>query len=342
MLWPGNGWLPQAPRGGEGGDERWLITYADMITLLLVLFIILYSMANTDLEKFQAMAESLREGFGATTRGGAQGAGDGGGGSPIFDTSGGGTSPLTLFPENQTPISIFDFQEMLAGLTEGATGSAGAEGEFARALEEIVQQAIAEAERAGIDMGDLPAGIDVEFNERGIRIIAYPTQLWFESGSARLLPAGRAYIEALAIPLSRLRNRIEVQGHTDNVPINTATYPSNWELSAGRAGSVIRYLQQLGIPAERLQAAGYADTKPVATNETRQGRAQNRRVEILVLREEYETLAPPAAQAIPPAESAEPAAEAEATAEPPAETEGEPEPGAAPAELETTAETGGH
>jgi chemotaxis protein MotB len=287
---PHFGWLPEAPRGSGGGDERWLITYADMITLLLVLFIILYSMANTDLEKFQAMAESLREGFGATAPGAAEGI-QGPGGSPIFDTSGGGESPLTLFPENQTPISIFEFQQMLAGLTEGGR-AAGEGGELAQAIEAIVEQAMAEARRAGIDIGDLPAGVDVEFNERGIRIIAYPTQLWFESGSARLLPAGHAFLEALAGPLKRLTNRIEVQGHTDSVPINTVVYPSNWELSAGRAGSVIRYLEQLGLPPERMQAAGYADTMPVASNDTRQGRARNRRVEILVLREEYETFAP--------------------------------------------------
>jgi len=290
---------PQAPQGNEGGDERWLITYADMITLLLVLFIILYSMANTDLEKFQALAESLREGFGATSA--TSGANVG---SPIFDTSGGGDSPLELFPENQTPISIFEFQEMLSGLEElggpeaGDAGDLSPQGELAQELEGIVERAIAAAEAGGIDMGDLPAGISVEFNERGIRIVAYPTQLWFASGSAVLKPVGREYVRALAGPLSQLRNRIEVQGHTDDRPINTATYPSNWELSAGRAGSVIRYLQQLGIPPERLQAAGYADTKPIADNATRQGRAMNRRVEILVLREEYEQLGPvqPAAE----------------------------------------------
>jgi len=304
MWMPFSGLAPDAPRGSGGGDERWLITYADMITLLLVLFIILYSMANTDLEKFQAMAESLREGFGATAPSAAEGV-QGPGGSPIFDTSGGGESPLTLFPENQTPISIFEFQQMLAGLTEGGRAT-GAGGELAQAIEAIVEQAVAEARRAGIDVGDMPAGVDVEFNERGIRIIAYPTQLWFESGSARLLPAGRAFIEALAEPLKRLSNRIEIQGHTDNVPISTAAYPSNWELSAGRAGSVIRYFEQLGVPPERMQAAGYADTKPVATNDTRQGRAQNRRVEILVLREEYETFTPPAVGPSPSAPEAAP------------------------------------
>jgi chemotaxis protein MotB len=253
------------------------------------------------------MAESLREGFGATAPSGAEGL-QGPGGSPIFDTSGGGESPLELFPENQTPISIFEFQQMLAGLTEGGR-AAGAGGELAQAIEAIVEQALAEAQRTGLDLGDMPAGVDVEFNERGIRIIAYPTQLWFESGSAQLRPAGRAFIEALAGPLTRLSNRIEVQGHTDSVPINTVVYPSNWELSAGRAGSVIRYLEQLGLPPERMQAAGYADTMPVASNDTRQGRARNRRVEILILREEYEAFAPPAVSSGAAEPDAEPATE---------------------------------
>lgn len=300
MRMPVFGWLPEAPRGAGGGDERWLITYADMITLLLVLFIILYSTANTDLEKFQAMAESLRKGFGATTKSRPEGV-QGPGGSPIFDTSGGGQKPIELFPENQTPINIFEFQRMLSGLS--AQAAVGEGGELAQQIKGIVEQAVAEAQRAGVDLGDLPAGVEVEFNERGIRIIAYPTQLWFQSGSAQLLPAGRAFLEALAGPLKRLSNRIEVQGHTDNVPISTATYPSNWELSAGRAGSVIRYLEQLGIEPDRMQAAGYADTMPVASNDTRQGRAKNRRVEILVLREEYEKLQGPPAEAAPAAQS---------------------------------------
>lgn len=327
-----------APAGEEGGSERWLITYADMITLLLVMFIVLYSTANTDLEKFKALAESLTSGFGATaagTRGGT--AGGAAGGDPIWDTSGGGASPLQLFPEKQTPIEIFQFAEMLEGM--------GEEGGFMEELQGLVEEAAARAAEAG--MAELGAGIEIEYNERGIRIIIFPDQILFRSGSAQLLPEFKAILDKLFVPISRLSNRIEIQGHTDSVPINTATYPSNWELSAGRAGAVIRYFQSKGLPPARLQAAGYADTMPIASNDTRQGRQRNRRVELLVLREESEPLArwqqergleSTGAVAEPPG-VAEPTDTAPVESQPkPAEAESaaEPEDEAAPAEEQPT------
>lgn len=327
-----------APAGEEGGSERWLITYADMITLLLVMFIVLYSTANTDLEKFKALAESLTDGFGATAAGARGGAAGGAaGGSPIWDTSGGGDSPLQLFPENQTPIEIFQFAEMLQGM--------GEEGGFMEELQGLVEEAAARAAEAG--MADLGAGIEIEYNERGIRIIIFPDQILFRSGSAQLLPDFKAILDKLYGPISRLSNRIEIQGHTDNVPINTATYPSNWELSAGRAGAVIRYFQALGLSPERLQAAGYADTMPIAPNDTRQGRQRNRRVELLVLREESEPLARwqqerglesagEATVIAEPAAAEEQAVGSETTEEAPVEPQPEPEgaEAAEPAEAE--------
>lgn len=275
--------LPQVPVGAEGG-ERWLITYADMITLLLVMFIILYSTANTDLEKFKALAESMAEGFGATSTSGATSGKSSGteqGTSPVYDTSGGGDKPVELFPENQTPIEIFDFAQMLEGTGDGNG--------LAAQLEQLVEQAAREA--AG-ELQGLGAKAEVSYNERGILISIFPDQILFDSGSARLKPGFKAILAQLAPSLARLPNTIEVAGHTDNLPISTGVYPSNWELSAARAGAVIRYLGLSGIPAARLAAAGYAETRPVATNTTRQGRARNRRVELLVLRAAGDRLPP--------------------------------------------------
>ena len=381
--------LPQVPQPSEGGDERWLITYADMITLLLVLFIILYATANTDLQKFQALAEAIAKGFGATEESLSNRQGEGGA-SIVFDTSGGGTKPVELFPEDQIPISIFDFAQMLgsvggdeAGGAAGDAAGAGqaAQGNLGRALADLVGEAIAEARAGGElpegiapggitpemgpqagdqgrgpqtpgqgqnqgetgageltpgqgaspgdqglgeltpgqgaspgdqgqgqlqpgqgmnrgetgagelsnvgrgqDIRDLGAGIEISYNERGIVISIFPDQILFDSGSAHLKPAFKKILDALSDPLNRLPNLIEVDGHTDSVPINTFTYPSNWELSAGRAGSVGRYLISQGLSPERLRVAGYADTRPVDSNETVNGRSRNRRVEIIVLR----------------------------------------------------------
>jgi len=299
--------LPQAPQCGHGGggSERWLITYADMITLLLVMFIVLYAFANTDLKKFEALARSLAEGFGATAP--AMGATDSKaagaeqGSSPVFDTSGGGTSPVQLFPENQTPIKIMDFAEQLTGTEQGG-------------LREQLQQAVAEATKAaGIDVGNLKGQVEVSYNERGIVISIFPDQILFDSGSARLKPGFKSILNVLGPQLKRLPNSIEVDGHTDSVPINTASFPSNWELSAARAGAVIRYFEALGLDSAKLSAAGYADTRPVDVNTTNDGRLRNRRVEIIVLRGEQEKLPQlpadrlggSAEQAQPPATGAE-------------------------------------
>lgn len=296
--------LPQAPSGGEG-SERWLITYADMITLLLVMFIILYATANTDLAKFKALAESLATGFGATsasTASSGQSTGTEHGASPVFDISGGGTTPIELFPENQTPIQIMDFAKMLEGTGEAA----GAGGGLKQQLEQLVAAA---AQAAAGELQGLGAKIEVTYNERGIVISIFPDQILFDSGSARLKPGFMAILDTLAPQLARLPNSIEVDGHTDSVPISTAAFPSNWELSAARAGAVIRYLATRGLKPAQLSAAGYADTRPVDTNATREGRARNRRVELIVLRGSGELL--PAAPKTPAVDNNSAAAQQE-------------------------------
>jgi chemotaxis protein MotB len=179
-----------------------------------------------------------------------------------------------MFPENQVPVQIFEFQRELRS-------DSGAQGELVKEIKQVLEQA---AQQAGVEMQGLKADVVVDFNERGIRISIFPDQILFDSGSAQLKPSFMQILGKLAEPLRGLPNQIEVQGHTDDQAINTAAFPSNWELSAGRAGAVIRYFEKLGLKPDRLQAAGYADTRPIDSNATRQGRARNRRVEIIVLR----------------------------------------------------------
>lgn len=289
-------WLPPQDHGhGGGGAERYLITYADMITLLLVLFIILYATANQDLEKFKALSQSLSEGFGATVRTEAEAINDEGtdaGTSPVADTSGGGMSPLQMYPANQSPVEIFKFAQQV---TEGGEGSLRSE------LEELVAAA---ARAAGAELQGSSASVEVGYNERGLVITIQPDQILYDSGTAVLKSGFKAILDKLVPFLKDLPNRIEVHGHTDNIPISTAQFPSNWELSAARAGSVIRYLVSQGLAAERLAAGGYADTRPVADNATREGRSRNRRVEIVILRQAAEGSAaePPEPQGLPQAQ----------------------------------------
>ncbi|MEP0815294.1 MAG: flagellar motor protein MotB [bacterium] len=247
-------------KAGEhgGGHERWLITYADMITLLMVMFVVFFAMAQVDLKKFAAAAKSLREGFGASKPVSTVGAADK---IPVFDTPGGETVLEGAGGEGGiTPVDIFEF---------GRLGS------------EIEEEIKGKLREAGLEASN----VQVDYNERGIVITISPDNILFDSGKASLRPEFVKILDTIGPKLKDLPNQIQVEGHTDSVPINTAQFPSNWELSAARASSVIRYFERAGwIKSDRLAASGYADSRPVDTNATPEGRARNRRVEIVILR----------------------------------------------------------
>lgn len=227
-------------------DERWLITYADMITLLMVFFIVLYSMANTDLKKFAQVAESMRVafnvvGFGSNT------------GAVLGDSAGGRASgrAAPIFPELSPQQR--DFVAVSSELTAFAveTGSTG--------------------------------DISVNMNMEGV-IISLSEGLVFEPGSAELRPESMAVLSEIARILRTIDNSVRIVGHTDNVPTNSPLYPSNWELSVARAVAIVRYLvEEEGIGPERLLPAGQAEFKPLVPNNSRAGRATNRRAEIVII-----------------------------------------------------------
>jgi chemotaxis protein MotB len=135
---------------------------------------------------------------------------------------------------------------------------------------------------AGLPLDQLGSHIQVLVNERTISF-RISSEILFASGEAGLTQAGQMVLSRL-LPVFRYaaQHRIVVEGHTDNVPIQTARFPSNWELAAGRAGSVVRYLDSQGVAPERMRAIGYADTRPISPNDTPAGRASNRRVEIVL------------------------------------------------------------
>jgi chemotaxis protein MotB len=275
-------YIPQAPAGNEGGDERWLISYADMITLLTVVFIILFSMSNIELEKFKALSESMTDGFGATKKSTSldpnpDGLGEDPSTTPIdFNTISGGQSPGILFPEFQTPIQVFRFRRIM----EGTDGEKGLLDKLRDLLEE-------ESRRQGAALAsefEHDERVSMHFTERGIVLTFKDDQLLFDSGAAELRPVFRQLLQRLNLELGKLPNSIEVLGHTDNIPIASSRFPSNWELSAARAASVARFLVSDGLPSDKVSVAGYADTRPLEPNVSAHGRAVNRRVEIVILR----------------------------------------------------------
>lgn len=259
-----------AELGDGGGDpfaepeehenhERYLITYADMITLLMALFIILFAIGQVDQDKFDAFRGGLHEAFDNPLLPGA---------GSILDTSGDDPVPVGLPAE--------------PGM-DGPTGRGprGAEGFLAGHVSLEEAGALAGELEALLDEQGLDPVTDVHVESEGIVVSIDTDGLVFASGSASLLPTGEAVVARLGPPLAALTNDIVVQGHTDSVPMTGGT--TNWELSAGRAAAVLHRLTASGVSPDRLSMAGYADTRPIASNDTAEGRAANRRVDIVVV-----------------------------------------------------------
>jgi chemotaxis protein MotB len=252
--------------------ERYLLTYADMITLLMALFIILFAIGQTDIAKFKRFQTGLQKEFGAPALDGGNGVLDG--------------SQLPADPDVSAALAyvnagLTDPSTLATGGPEAGNGQGdggGSPWQVTPANADYVAEVLEEhIEDAGIPMGQ----VDVRTDERGVVIVLQTDGVTFRSGSWTLEPNGLALLDALSGPLSTLLNRIIVEGHTDDQPMNAGGI-TNWELSGFRAASVVRELERLGIPSTRMRLGGYGDTRPIADNATPEGRAANRRVEIVL------------------------------------------------------------
>ena len=242
-------------------DERWLLTYADMLTLLVALFIVLWSMSQVDTKKFEGVKNSLAEAFSNKIQTG---------GSSVMETGGQTSAPSPWSePEAAAPTP----PSPQAG---GGSAESKAEQEDFRALK-------AELDREIEDLG-LKDKIETAIDSRGLAIKLKTDGLLFASGSADLGASAAAVVNKVGGVL-RLdtEHDLRVEGHTDNVPVSGA-YPSNWELSTARASAVVRTLLTVGIAETRFSATGFADLHPIRGNDTESGRAENRRVEIILPR----------------------------------------------------------
>jgi chemotaxis protein MotB len=234
--------------------ERWLITYADMITLLMVLFIVLFSISQVDLAKFEKFKAGLSE--------------FGNGDSSLVELHAGG-----LLSEPQ-----------LERLTKAEQALADQEGQQSAAAKEAATlQQVQQSITAGLEKAGLGGAVRFRTDPRGLVVTVVTDRVLFDPGSDTLTGDGRSIVEVIASALAPLPNALSVEGHTDSVPISTARFPSNWELSTARATTVLRaLLDGHGIAAARLSAAGYGDQQPLQSNATAAGRSANRRVEIVV------------------------------------------------------------
>jgi chemotaxis protein MotB len=274
-----------ARRGGSEEEheehenhERWLVSYADMMTLLMVLFIVMFALSEVNQKKFDVFKAGLHAGFGSPNTMLA-------GGNDILD-AGGAVAPDT------PPVP---------GTTDGGSGGTDADSaktvspgkvsqlvnatQAAQLRQEVADlEAAKKALQAALARAGVPKGATFRFDERGLVVTIATDKVLFGSGSARLLPQGRRILDALEPTLARLPNRLSVDGHTNSLPIATAQFPSNWELSTDRATGVLRYLARPGgIPVTRVSATGYADTRPLLPRGDPREVTVNRRVEIVVL-----------------------------------------------------------
>lgn len=233
--------------------ERWLVSYADFITLLFAFFVVLFASSQTDKKKQLDLSAAMQTAF--TPMG-------------VFETHS-RTPPLTEYPGAATTVTPAALPLPLSSIRVETAEETEAH------LRKLLAQQIA--------AGRIPAGsVTMRITTEGL-VISLHEAGFFASGSAEVRPASIPMLSSLAIMLPKGPLRIE--GHTDNVPIHTAQFATNWELSTTRATAIARLLLDRGpIDPANLSAAGYAEYHPVASNDTEEGRAQNRRVDIILLR----------------------------------------------------------
>jgi chemotaxis protein MotB len=251
-------------RHEEHPDERWLVTYADVLTLMYVLFMVLFSISVVNTSKFEILKESLQDAFNS---------GLANGGAAVLTSAPGTPSPVVDTPTSQ-----------IAPEVPSVGGISISEASPGQILETAQLEAARDQIRQRLEQAGLAENVSLEVTERGLGVRLETDGVLFDPGRAVLRPEGARLLAPIAGTLRGLPNPIRVEGHTDDTPISTAQFPSNWDLSAIRASAVVRTLVGAGVPDGRLQGAAYGDTRPIADNGTAEGRSRNRRVEIYVLR----------------------------------------------------------
>lgn len=255
--------------------ERWLLSYADMITLLMALFIVLFAISQVDQAKLIALSNGLEQYFGEPTavssstgilNGGVQGQPDSKAIGPVP-------------PQNIVPVLVPKTSPS-AGTDAGLGAGKGAGAGTGKSQKDDLT-AIRDKIAKSLAAKGLSGSVQFQVRDHGLVVNVVTDRVLFDAGEATLRPEGRKVLDAVAPILKTLPNELTVEGHTDNVPIS-GHFPSNWELSTERATTVLRYVLSRGVAGARVSAAGYADQRPLSSNATTEGRARNRRVAIVV------------------------------------------------------------
>lgn len=259
--------------------ERWLVSYADFITLLFAFFVVMYSISQVNDSKYRVLSDTFIEAFNQPT------------------DSRTNTEPQ----DNASPSTA-----VITPIETGNTATEPSTGEQTSTVNPVIEQP-----QPDIQQPDTPVKTSDELtqisdlvtekftqliNDQMIQVSS--NELWlqielkdsilFSSGSADTSEQAQKIFDEIAGILKNYSNPVQVEGFTDNIPIKSLKYPTNWELSTARASAIVKYLASKGVAPERLSAVGYGEYQPVAANDTEQGRAQNRRVAIMVAKRKME------------------------------------------------------
>lgn len=237
---------------GNSGQERWLITYADLITLLMIFFVIMYAMSKIDATKFLSLSQSLA--------------------SALHQT------------DNQIPLNNMGATGLVLPANPSNQGDKPKDNtnQFQTQQDKQLDNLYAQI-KTYIDEHHLNGNVSILNETRGIQITLRDVVL-FDTGQAEIKPQAVNVLQGLVPFLKTVDNNIVIEGYTDNVPISTGQYPSNWELSAARAIGVVRFLASEQVNPDRLSGVGYGEYHPVVANDSDAHRAENRRVNIVILR----------------------------------------------------------
>lgn len=238
-------------------DETWLIPYADLLTLLLALFIVLFASAQVDQKKFEEIAQSFTNAFKGNTS--------------VFESTSAPPQVSPTKPSSQSSPSV------ISNAPTDKTNLSQQEKLQLAAIKSALDQYIKDRALGG--------NLETALVDEGLMIRIKDSAL-FTSGSAEILPEARAMSAEIAKILGAIQQNVIISGHTDNVPINTYEFPTNWDLSSKRALNFMKLIlaQNSQLQPERFSAIGYGEYRPIASNQTSEGRSSNRRVDVMIVR----------------------------------------------------------
>jgi len=232
--------------------DRWMVSYADFVTLLFAFFVVMYAMSSVNEGKYRVLADTMNEAFKVAPK------------SP---------DPIQIGKENKVISSAETTKKIINPIKVLPKSQRTYEREMQQIAKTVSKSVQPLIDQGLIKVTKHDLWVEIEMNSK----------ILFSSADSELEDEAFPALKALAEVLKKLPNSIDVEGHTDNVPIQNELFPSNWELSASRAASVVHLFTRYGVNPKRLSSIGYAEFRPVASNATAEGRLRNRRVKIVIL-----------------------------------------------------------